>query len=115
MKVIIDYEFRDWVVGDCFINITNNKCNLVISHYKENNSISESDKTIFIDKAHIYCIKNVKIRDKIKIYVDNSVCTNDKSSIMEDCSIKFSYEYLYRNSISILTLTNSLMPYIQQY
>ena len=34
MKVIVDYVFRDFVVGDCTICITNNKYNLGISHYK---------------------------------------------------------------------------------
>ena len=107
MKVIVDYVFRDFVVGDCTICITNNKYNLVISHYKENKSESESDDTIFIDKDHKYsdfrnikrvsnetikCIKNVNIGDKIKIYVDikDNVSVY---SVMDDCLINFSYVY----------------------
>ena len=123
MKVIVDYVFRDFVVGDCTICITNNKCNLVISHYKENKSESESDDTIFIDKDHKYsdfrnikrdsnetiikCIKNVKIGDKIKIYAD----IKDNVSvyyIMDNCIINFSYVYCG----DIIPIEKSLMSNI---
>jgi hypothetical protein len=111
MQVIAEFVFPLYTRGDCNIHITNNKYNLVISHYKENKSKSESDDTIFIDKdldkdykysdfrniervsnKTIKCIKDVHSGDKIKIYVD----IKDKVSVlsvMDSCSIHYTYKH----------------------